>query len=100
MEPDMSLMETLNTDRRQATQLAPAVPAAETESEEVAAPAAGSILNEADRAATLAHLKALSARGQSANTRSLTTSAAEMKRLGSSHADEALGEIENESPQN
>lgn len=100
VEPEMSLMETLNTDRRQAAQLAPAVPAGEAESEATAAPAAGSILNETDRAATLAHLKALSAQRQSPNSRSLTTSAAEMKRLGSSHADKALGEIENEPAQN
>lgn len=98
--PDMSLMETLNTERQQANQLTPAVPVEQAESEEGPVQAAGSILNEADRAATLAHLKALSAARQFPNARTLTTSAAEMKRLGSSHADEALGEIESEQPQN
>jgi cytochrome bd-type quinol oxidase subunit 1 len=100
MEPEMSLMESLNTATSPTAQSAVVATEEETGSEETAVPAAGGILNETDRAATLAHLKALSAERQAPQHRSLSTSAAEMKRLGSSHADEALGEIENNPPQN
>ncbi len=60
----------------------------------------GGLIDESEREKTLTYLKALSAARQSPGRRRLSTSPAQLKKLGETHGEAALGEIEGNTAQN
>lgn len=91
MGPEMSLLDVVEGPSQASVVLVEPAKSAQAVS-----PQSRGLVNDQERAETLAHLKALSLTGQRQPGGSLSSSVAELKRLQATHGKNALSEIEAE----